>query len=234
MSADSLGPNFEDNITLVDRELAKRRNLWTLSSIQWMDFDDVSQIIRLHIYQKWALYDAAQPLIPWLNKVISNHIKNIVRNIYGNFVRPCLRCAAAEPDCLCKIYGSQCSKCPLYAAWEKSKKRAYEVKLPVPIETHLNNQECSFIDSGYNDSQDIDRQAAAIHARMQTALKPLEWTVYKHLFIDNLTEEQVAAKMGYKTTENGRKPGYKQIRNIRKTIMEKVKKALRNDEIDII
>jgi DNA-directed RNA polymerase specialized sigma24 family protein len=231
---DALGPNFEDNITIIDGEIAKRRGLWNLSSIQWMDFDDVSQIIRIHIYEKWALYDQTKPLVPWLNKVISHQIKNIVRNIYGNYVRPCLRCAAAEPDNLCKIYGSQCSKCPLYAAWEKSKKQAYEVKIPVPIENHLNDSQCSWFDTGYTDSQEIDKQAAAIHARMQKTLKPVEWTVYELLFIKNLSEDEVAAKMGYKTSESGRRPGYKHIKNLRKIIMEKVKKALRNDEVDIL
>jgi hypothetical protein len=227
-------PTFEGSIKIIDGEIAKRRSLWNLSSIQWMDFDDVAQIIRIHINEKWPLYNPERPLVPWLNTVISHRIKNIIRDIYGNFVRPCLRCAAAEPDNLCKIYTSQCSRCPLYAAWEKSKKRAYEVKIPVPIENHLNHTECSLIDGGYNDTQEIDKQAAAIHARMKQVLKPIEWNVYNLLFIENLTEEEVAGKMGYKTSENGRKPGYKQIRNLRKTIMEKVKKALRNDEIDIL
>jgi hypothetical protein len=230
----ALGPKFEDNISIIDGEIAKRRNLWTLSSIQWMDFDDVAQIIRIHINDKWALYDAQKPLVPWLNKVISHQIKNIVRNIYGNYVRPCLRCAAAEGENLCKIYTVQCTKCPLFAAWEKGKKRAYEVKLPVPIENHLNNTECGLRDEGYTDAQDIDRAAVIIHAKMEKLLKPIEWTAYQLLFIEHLDEEKAAAKMGYKTSENGRCPGYKQIKNLRKAIMEKVKKALRNDEIDII
>ena len=54
------------------------------------------------------------------------------------------------------------------------------------------------------------------------------------LFIEGLPEDQVAKKMGYRSNEANRKPGYKQLRNIRKAIMNKVKKALQNDEIDII
>ena len=41
-----------------------------------MDYDDVSQIIRLHIYKKWDMYDPAKPLAPWLNRIITNQIKN--------------------------------------------------------------------------------------------------------------------------------------------------------------
>lgn len=229
-----LGPNFEDNITIIDTEIAKRRHLWTLNSIQWMDFDDVSQMIRLHIYKKWKLYNHERPLIPWLNKVISHLIKNIIRNIYGNFARPCLHCAAAEPDNLCKIYGSQCGECPLYAAWEKSKKRAYEVKIPVPIDSHMNNTECSFVDGGYADSQDVDKIAAAIHIRMEKVLKPVEWEAYELLFVKNLSEEDAAQQMGYRTSETGRPAGYKQIKNLRKRIINKVKKELAEDKVDII
>ena len=223
------GPRFEDNIEFIDTEIAKRRNLWNLTSVQWMDFDDVAQIIRIHIYEKWKLYDPAKPLAPWLNKVIAHQIKNIIRNIYGNYVRPCLKCCAAEGENLCKIYSVQCSDCPLYLAWEKSKKRAYEVKMPLPIDNFLNDQ-----DVGYHDEQNIDVVAKAIHAKMQKVLKPSEWMVYKMLFIDNLPEEQVAVKMGYKSNETNRKPGYKQLRNVRKAIIDKVKRALADDEIDIL
>lgn len=227
--SDAVGPNFEDNIQFIDQEIAKRRNQWTLNSVQWMDFDDVAQIIRIHIYDKWHLYDPKKPLGPWLNKVIAHQIKNIVRNIYGNYVRPCLKCAAAEGENLCKIYGTQCSSCPLYAAWEKSKKRAYQVKIPVPIEHYLNEQEI-----GYHDEQDIDIIAKTIHEKMQKILKTAEWNVYRMLFIEHLSEEEVAVQMGYKTNEVGRRAGYKQLRNVRKSIMDKVKKALHNDEVDIL
>lgn len=226
---DILGPNFEDNIKFIDSEIAKRRDLWTLSSIQWMDFDDVAQIIRIHLNDKWHLYNPEKPLGPWLNKVIAHQIKNIIRNIYGNYSRPCLKCCAAEGENLCKIYISQNSGCPLYKAWEKSKKQAYEVKIPLPIEKFMNEH-----DVGYNDEQDIQVAAQAIHKKMKTILKPIEWKAYKMLFIDNLPEEEIAIKMGYKSNETGRKAGYKQIKNIRKSIMEKVKKALSNDEVDIL
>ena len=57
--------------------------------------------------------------------------------------------------------------------------------------------------------------------------------VYNYLYIENLDEEEVAKKMGYKTSEKNRQPGYKQIKNIKKNIVIKVKNLLNNDEIDI-
>jgi hypothetical protein len=53
------------------------------------------------------------------------------------------------------------------------------------------------------------------------------------LYIQHLSEEQAAKKMGYKTSEKNRSPGYKQIKNLKKSIITKVKKFLNNDEIDI-
>ena len=101
--ANSEKTKFEDHLDLIDEEIRKRRGKWNLKSLAWMDFDDVSQIIKFHIFKKWHLYDPAKPLGPWLNKIISNQIKNLIRNNYGNYSRPCLRCAAAEGENLCII-----------------------------------------------------------------------------------------------------------------------------------
>ena len=115
-------PKFDDFIEEINAEIAKRKSKWNLTAISWMDFDDVSQILRIHIYKKWHLYDVKKPLAPWLNRIISNQIKNLIRNNYGNYSRPCLKCDAAEGEDFCKIYEKQCSSCPLYANWEKTKK----------------------------------------------------------------------------------------------------------------
>ena len=83
------------------------------------------------------MYDKAKPLAPWINRIITNQIKNLIRNNYGNFTRPCLRCAAAESTDLCTIYEKQCNTCPLYAQWEKTKKRAHDAKLPLALDNHV-------------------------------------------------------------------------------------------------
>ena len=58
---------FEENISIIDEEINKRRNKWTLSSIAWIDFEDISQILKIHIFKKWHLFDQEKPLLPWLN-----------------------------------------------------------------------------------------------------------------------------------------------------------------------
>ena len=70
-------PKFEDCIDVIDVEIAKRRSKWGLTALAWMDYDDVSQIIRIHIYKKWHLYDPSKNLLPWIRTIISNQLKNL-------------------------------------------------------------------------------------------------------------------------------------------------------------
>ena len=221
-------PTFEESIDGINTEISKRRNKWNLTALAWMDFDDVSQILRLHIYKKWHLYDKAKPLAPWINRIITNQIKNLIRNNYGNFTRPCLRCAAAESTDLCTIYEKQCNTCPLYAQWEKTKKRAHDTKLPLSLENHTKE-----IHSIPSDGIDVELAANKLHEKMQGVLKANEWQVYSYLYIDHLTEDQVAKKMGYKTSEKNRLPGYKQIKNIKKSILKKAKELISKGDVDI-
>jgi hypothetical protein len=219
-------PKFEDYLPTIDIEINKRRHKWTLTSLTWMDFDDVAQIIRIHIFKKWHQYDISKPLAPWLNTIIANQIKNLIRNTYSNYSRPCLRCAAAVDATGCKIHGEQCSKCPLYAYWLKRKAPAVAIKMPVSIELHSNE-----VNSMFSDTSDVLRHAEKIHARMKEVLKPIEYQVYEGLFILHEDEMKVAQKLGY-THERGR-ARYKQIKNIRKTIIAKVKECLASGEIDV-
>ncbi len=220
-------PQFEDCIRQIDVEINKRKNKWNLTAITWMDFDDVSQILRIHIYKKWHLYDPQKPLTPWINRIISNQIKNLIRNNYGNFARPCLKCAASEGGDFCSIYGKQCNSCPLLANWEKTKKRAYDVKLPVLLENHARE----VYDMAFSHT-DIEAASNQLHEKMRLLLKPNEWKIYQALYIDFKTEEQVAKFMGYRTSEKNRSPGYKQIKNIKKAIIQKAKKILSRGELD--
>lgn len=223
----SKSPSFEESIDIIDEEIKKRKNKWNLTALAWMDYEDVSQIIRVHIYKKWHMYDPIKPLGPWLNRIISNQIKNLIRNHYGNYSRPCLRCAAAEAGDLCEIYEKQCSTCPLYADWEKNKKNAYDIKIPLSIENHQHETK-SLADNNFN----VEENAQKLHLKMEKILKPLEWKMYKYLYIENKNEDEIAKLMGYRTSEKNRPPGYKQIKNIKKSILVKVKKTLDKGEID--
>lgn len=219
-------PKFEDNLSIIDIEIAKRRHKWNLTSLAWMDYEDVSQIIRIHIYKKWYQYDPSRPLAAWLNTIISNQIKNLIRNNYSNYSRPCLKCDAALDNGGCKIHETQCAKCPLYSYWLKRKAPAVQIKMPVSIELHSNE-----VNSLTSDTTDVFRHAETLHAKMKEILKPIEYQVYEGLFILHQDEIVVAKKLGY-THEKGR-TRYKQIKNIRKAIITKVKECLASGEIDV-
>ena len=221
-------PTYNDFKEIIDIEISKRRYKWSLNSLAWMDFDDVAQIIRIHFHNKWDQYDTSRPIQPWLNAVISSQIKNLIRNNYGNYARPCLRCDAAEDNDGCKIYNKQCDACPLFADWKKRKLPAHNIKLPVSIENHSNE-----VHSISDETSDITRQVEKIHAKMKEILKPIEFKVYEGLFILNEDEGEVAKKLGYISNEKGRPPGYKQIKNIQKSIINKIRKCIANGEIDI-
>jgi hypothetical protein len=219
---------FQDYYPIILEEVQKRKNKWTLTSVQSMSYEDVQQIILLHIWRKFHLFDQTKPIQPWLNIIISHQIKNIIRNVYSNFSRPCLKCYAAIDNNGCKIYGEQCSTCPLYAYWKKRKEPATNIKMPVSIENHVDEVR-SIFDNGSNLFNDIEKA----HVAMKKILKPIEYKIYEGLFIRQEDEATVAKKLGYISNERGRAPGYKQVKNIRKSILIKFKKALKEGLIDI-
>ena len=123
-------PSFEESILEIDTEIKKEKYKWNLSALSWMDFSDVSQILRIHIYKKWDMYDPSKPLKPWINRIISNQIKNLIRNNYGNYARPCLKCSASEGENFVlymenKMVRARCMQCG-------KKLKAYDAKYQYP------------------------------------------------------------------------------------------------------
>ena len=221
---------FESKFEEINREILKRRSKWNLSSLRWIDFNDIAQILRIHIYNKWNLYDQSKPLAPWINRIVSNQIKNLIRNNYGNYSRPCLKCEAADGESGCLIYKTQCAECPIYKKWEKSKKGAFDTKLPLSLENHSREVGLMPKDSDVNFESSIKN----VHEKMKSVLKPYEWKFYQLIYIEHRSEEEAAKSMGYRTSEKNRQIGYKQVKNIKKSILEKAKKYIYNGDIDII
>lgn len=214
--------SFEDCIKEIDKELFKRKGKWQLTALAWLDFDDVCQIIRLHIYEKWSKYDQNRPLAMWVNTVITNQIKNLIRNLYSNFSRPCIRCAAAEGEDLCKIYTKQCVACPIFKKWESSKLQAYNLKLPVTLENHT--QEVYNAPSTHMNDLEM---AEKLHEVMKGKLNQNDWKVYEALYVTELSDAEVIILMRYKG-------GEKQLKLVKRGLVEKVKLVLYSEESDII
>lgn len=224
---------FEEALPVIDKILRARKSRWTLRARTDVDFDDVSQLCRLHIWKKWEQYDQTQKLEPWIARIVTRQIINLIRNIYSAHSRPCLKCAENQGGDLCGAFGKQCSTCPLFSLWEKTKKRAFNVKLPVSIENHLVE-----VSEMPDTSVNVERAVLVIYENLKPLLKENELLVYRYIYIEHLSDEAVAEKMGYcakeeRPSENysQRKPGYGRISQIKRKILEKVREI--KDEIDI-
>jgi hypothetical protein len=222
---------YEDEIDVINEEISKRKNKWFLDSMPWISFEDVEQIIRVHIYQKWDQWDQKRDLKPWINKIITNQFKNILRNYYLNFAKPCSNCpfdTSIGGDNLCSFTksGAQDSSCPLYKKWEKNKKSAHDVKIPLRLDAQEYESGIFSVNS-FN----VDTAIVKVQKYLKEELSERHYNIYVMLFIENKSEAEVAEKLGYKTNEQGRKAGYKQIKNMRKFFKEKVLKIIKNNDI---
>lgn len=228
--------SYEDKSQEINVEIKKRRGKWFLDSLAWFDFEDVEQIIKAHIFKKWDQWDQSRSLKPWVNKIVTNQMKNILRNNYSNFVRPCLNCpfnqSCAMKDggesSLCGFTktGLQDSSCPLYAKWERTKKPAYGIKMALALENH-SLEVGSMEDHNFNIVDAYEK----LNEHMKKQLSAKQFQVYDLLFIQHIDEEEVAREMGYKTSEKGRKAGYKQIKNLKKVFKQKAQEILKTEDI---
>jgi RNA polymerase sigma factor (sigma-70 family) len=234
---------FEEKVLVVDKEIKKRRQKWFLGVSSGLDFDDVTQIIMAHVHKKWHLWDQSKPLEPWLNRVISNQIKNLIRNNYGIFARPCCSCpfndqSGHAEDNLCAFTdsGTQSEECPLFRKWQKNKQQEFNIKMPTALtKKGSDNSTFEIVDHGtqsnHADSVDIESAVDRMHSMMKGRLTEKQYTAYRLLYIDNVSEEAAAKKLGYKTNEKNRTAGYRQIKNLKNFFEAMAKKILEEEDV---
>lgn len=220
---------FEDKLIDLEDLLVRYRAKWQLSALAWMDYDDVSQIIRLHVYNKWHLWDQTRSFRPWASMVISHQIKNLVRNNYSNFAKPCLKCPfyLGSDQCSFTRSGVQNSDCDKFAKWQKKKERAYNLKLPLPIDDTI------FMGhTDYEDHFDYKDSSGRLHAAIMAELNEKQQAIYRMLYIEGCSEEEVAKEFLFKPDEKKRKkPRYKQISNLKKKFYELAKDVIKTKDI---
>lgn len=220
--------SFEEKLETIDAEIKKRRNKWQLNILKWMSFEDVEQIIKLHIFRKWEMWDQSKPLEPWVSRIISNQIRNLIRNNYTNYVKPCMSCPYNLGDDFCSFLpsGIQGSGCELYSIWEKGKKHGYNIKLPLELENHSKE-----IENISTESLDFNRAIAALNEHMKNVLPDNYYKAYRMLYFEKKSDEDVAKFLGYRSSEKNRKIGYKQIKNLKKLFRDKAIEILKNFDI---
>ena len=80
-------------------------------------------------------------------------------------------------------------------------------------------------------SFDLMSAQEKLNVFMKKELSQKQYIVYDLLFVQHKEEEVVAKIMGYKTSEKGRKAGYKQIKNLKKVFKEKAQSILEREDI---
>ena len=187
---------FEDMYEIIDQVIKKRKNKWKLKAITWFDFEDIEQIIKVHIYKKWHLWDQSRAIEPWVNRIVTNQIRNIIRNNYTSFARPCLSCpfnqnkendSGLDHTCGFTSSGKQCNECPLYAKWEKLKKSAYDIKITVSLENHKNYH---FNCESSKDHDYLDAEYK-LHDLMKSNLNDKHFFIYKMFFYFKLLHRSI-------------------------------------------
>lgn len=221
-------PSFNDKIDVIESAIRKQRSRWQLDAINWIDFDDVEQLIKTHIYNKWDKWDADRPLEPWINTIITHQIFNLIRNHYGNYVRPCIKCEFAIGDAGCSLTseGTQNNQCTAYAKWEKSKKAGLDLKVTLSTENHLNE-----ISSRPSNDFHYEDSVKKLNEHMEQELSPAYFRAYVMMFFESASEEDIANYMGYKTSEKKRKAGYRQVKNLRKLFYTKAREIMKKYDI---
>ena len=221
---------FEDKREDLDQLLLKYRPKWQLSALAWLDYDDVCQIIRLHIYNKWHLWDQSRPFKPWASMIISNQIKNLIRNNYTSFAKPCLRCQYNMGGTLCDWTksGDQDRTCADFDKWKKKKERAYNIKLPLTLDDGVATQNTSSI----KDQVDYKLSSGRLHELVMGQLSERHKAIYAMLYIHHKDETEVAKKFGFKGDSTKRKTiRYKQISNLKKKFYRIAIKIMEDNDI---
>ena len=221
---------FEDKREDLDQLLLKYRPKWQLSALAWLDYDDVCQIIRLHVYNKWHLWDQSRPFKPWASMIISNQIKNLIRNNYTSFAKPCLRCQYNMGGTLCDWTksGDQDRTCADFDKWKKKKERAYNIKLPLTLDDGVATQNTSSI----KDQVDYKLSSSRLHELVMGQLSERHKAIYAMLYIDHKDETEVAKKFGFKGDSTKRKTiRYKQISNLKKKFYRIAIKIIEDNDI---
>ena len=217
---------YEDYQDLIDRAVKKQKSRWRLDAIKWFDFEDVEQVVKSHIAQKWHMWDQSRPLEPWLSRVITNRMWNLIRNHYGSYIKPCSTCIYARDElCAKTLSGNQDVSCKDYAKWAKKKKFGLELKTASSLDDSENvvNIKCG---SYFDYDADIEK----LNDKMRKKLGEKLYEAYYMLYFEDCSEEDVAKYMGYKLSDTNRKIGYRQVKNLKSKFQKIAIKILKQDK----
>lgn len=173
------------------------------------------------------MWDQERPLEPWIGRIISNQMRNLIRNHYGNYVKPCATCEFALGEaCSLTVSKKQNSTCILYAKWEKTKKSGLGLKTPLSTEDFPKE-----VQGRPSQDFDFDSSLKKLNIHMEVKLSGIHFVAYRMLYFEDKTEEDVARFMGYKISVQKSKLGYRQVKNLKKKFLEIALEILKEQDI---
>lgn len=214
---------FEEKIESIDQLIAKNKNRWHLSDLGGFGFDDVAQTIRLHIYNKWDLWDQNRPFEQWCNKIIIHQIKNIVRNRYLRDAPPCSNCQFDRGGDLCGYTesGQKCEECPLFQKWSKKKKTKFLLKTAGSIDIEGFREQSSLLDP--MESVKLEFNIEKFHKFLCSFLNPKMCNFYNLIYVNNLSDDEIIKTLKESTGKGITK---RQLITIRKNLQSIAKKKI--------
>lgn len=220
--------SYEECSDLIEKEIAKRRGKWTLTILRWMDFEDVAQILRAHIFKKWHLWDQERKLAPWIQRIMSRQIYNLLRNNYTNYARPCVQCkfSMGEEGCEKTPSREQCIECPLYKKWTENKQAGYHIKMPLELENHT-QEVFNKIDDTINFKETMRRVSEELEKRMSKK----RFAAFNILFIDGTSDEEAIKILNIKENTKNKYGQKKLLTAFKDSLQKEAKEIIKNSDI---
>lgn len=214
---------FEERYAGIVDQIDKRRAKWKLAS---MPFDDVRQEVLTKIHLNYHRFDPTKGRVGvseeekfarWANRVITNELKNILRDNHLIYSRPCITgCAfnSGGDTCSKTPSGLQCDQCPIYKEWRERKEAHFNVKQTLPLDNHMREA-----DSSPGDFVDVDHAKDVIDSEMKKRLTKHEYQVYRMLYLQHKTPAEVGKALKYKKVGKCHH-GYQVILQLRKKFVD--------------
>jgi RNA polymerase sigma factor (sigma-70 family) len=220
-------PTFESLVPTIESQIEKRKGDWKLASMPW---EDVRQQLLTRVFFKYHKFDPEKGKFShWLSKLITNEKTNILRNNHTKFSRPCVTgCPhnGGGDACLMTPSKLQCAECPLYRNWERRKLDHFRVQQTLPLENHM--QEVNSIQS---DFLDIAGSKSIIDEKMKDKLDANEYMIYRMIYIEGKSEQEVGKELGYKKTGTKTYEGYQMLLKLKKLIVLKAKEIIEEQDL---
>ncbi len=226
---------FEDISDELDTILRGKRGFWNLEAICHVSYDDICQIIRLHIHSKFNQWDQSLPFSGWAVEIVTNQIINLREQYYGKYAPPCRKCSEDLGSNLCAKTesGIKCSECPLFSKWEQKKEAAYRIVLAESADKSYYDEEEGEgrIKIEAAQSPDYFLASARLHELVMRGLNERMKKVYRLLYIESRSDDYVAKELGFLTNEKGKRPGYRSIWGMKRTLIARAKEVMKNTDI---